>query len=368
VICAAAMAAYAIATVYVWRIVEEGARLPEPGGLLQTWYRFDAVYYVLIAKYGYAFNPWAPAFYPLYPFMIKVVDPLMPGQGLVAGMAISAFFAFVTFTVLHRFVGEEFGEKVAGRAVFYLAAFPTGYFLFAAYNESLYIALVIISLYAARKGNFWIAGAAAALAGSTRLFGLLLVAPLAYEYLRQRGWSLRKIRWDALSFLYIPVGVLAFSLFLQVKLGDWLAFAHAQAHWKRSYGWPGEPIWKTLQHLTDPPIMADWRLLGIFEVVCTVGSIALIVLALRGRWKFRPEQRFLLVYAAVPMLLFICTMAGWPHYLMSAPRIVLEWFPVFIVLGMMGSSRSFERIYLFIALMTQALMMAPVLMNYQFVA
>jgi hypothetical protein len=92
------------------------------------------------------------------------------------------------------------------------------------------------------------------------------------------------------------------------------------------------------------------------------------VLGLWGRWKFRPDQRYLLVYAAVPLLLFISTNAGWPHYLMSAPRIVLEWFPLFIIVGMMGRSRSFERIYLFIALMTQALMMAPVLMDYQFVA
>jgi hypothetical protein len=206
------------------------------------------------------------------------------------------------------------------------------------------------------------------LAGSTRLFGLLLVAPLAYEYLRQRGWSLRKIRWDALSFLYIPAGVVAFSAWCAVKLGDWLAFVRAQDHWKRSYGWPGEPIWKTLQELTKGPILVDWRLLGIFEAACTIGAIALVLLALFGRWRFRADQRFLLVYTAVPLLLFICTMAGWPHYLMSAPRIVLEWFPLFIVLGMMGSSRSFERVYLFVALMTQALMLAPVLMDYQFVA
>jgi hypothetical protein len=368
VICVAALIAYAVATVYVWRIVEPDSQLPRVGGLLQTWYRFDAVYYIGIAKYGYGFNPWAPAFYPLYPYMIKVADPLIPGQGLVAGMLISAFFAFVTLTMLHRFVDEEFGDKVASRTAFYLAAFPTGYFLFAAYNESLYIALVIISLYAARKGNFWIASAAAMLASSTRLFGILLVVPLAYEYMRQRGWSLRKIRWDAASFLYIPAGVIAFSIWCAIKLHDWLAFAHAQDHWKRSYGWPGEPIWKTLQLMTDGPIMADWRLLGIFETFCTLGAIAMVLLALRGRWKFRPEQRFLLVYAAVPMLLFICTMAGWPHPLMSAPRIVLEWFPIFIVLGMMGSSRSFERVYLFVALMTQALMLAPVLMGYQFVA
>ena len=87
---------------FVWRIVEPGARLPTVGGLLQTWYRFDAVYYVRIAKYGYGFNPWAPAFYPLYPTLIKAADPLIPGQGLVAGMIISTFFAFVTFTTTVR--------------------------------------------------------------------------------------------------------------------------------------------------------------------------------------------------------------------------------------------------------------------------
>jgi hypothetical protein len=87
-----------------------------------------------------------------------------------------------------------------------------------------------------------------------------------------------------------------------------------------------------------------------------------------GRWKFRPDQRYLIVYAAVPILLFCCTEAGWPHYLMSAPRIALEWFPIFIVLGVMGANRGFERMYLFVALMAQGLMLAPILLQLQFVA
>jgi hypothetical protein len=364
----AAGLAYCMATFYVWRIADPSRELPHFRDLLSTWYRFDTIFYVRIADDGYLYNPFAAAFYPLYPFLIKITDPILPGQGLVAAIAVSVTCAFVTLVMLHRLVDEEFGGKIASRTVFYLAAFPTGFFLFAGYNESLYIALAIISLYAARKGHFWIASAAAALAGSTRLFGVLLAAPLVYEYMRQRGWSLRKIRWDAVSFLFIPSGVVAFAIFCKIKLGDWLAFTHAQAGWKRTYGWPGEPIWKTLKQLNESPILKDWRLLNIFELTVMFGAIALLILAVWGPWKFRRDQYYLLVYTAVPMLLFSCTMAGWPHYLMSAPRIALEWFPLFVIIGMMGAKRGFERIYLFMALMAQALMIAPILLQLQFVA
>ncbi|WP_432832478.1 mannosyltransferase family protein [Dactylosporangium sp. CA-092794] len=363
----AAGMAYAIATALVFRF-EPGRPPPHIHTLIGFWNRFDTIFYVRIAQDGYLYGKFAPAFYPLYPFLIKIGNPIIPGSGLIAALVISVFFAFTALLLLHRLVDEEFGDAIAGRTVFYLAAFPAGFFLFAAYNESLYITMALLSLYAARKGNFWIASAAAALAGSTRLFGLLLAAPLAYEYMRQRGWNLRKIRWDVASFLFIPSGLVAFSIFLKIKTNDWLAFSHAQDGWKRTYGWPGEPIWKTLKLLNDKPFFQDWRLLGILEIISVVGAILMLVLAFRGRFKFRRDQYYLLVYAAVPIFLFTCTMGGWPNYLISAPRIALEWFPAFIVVGMLGASRTFERLYLFIAIMTQAMMLGPVLLGTQFVA
>jgi Gpi18-like mannosyltransferase len=365
----AAGIAYTFVTVYASRLLPDR---PAPGisDLMGLWYKYDTVFYVRIAEGGYGWYRFAPAFYPLYPGLIKIVNPVLPGGGLPAAMFLSVLFALAALVLMHRLVDEEFGAKVASRTVFYFAAFPAGFFLFAAYNESLYISLVIAALYAARKGHFWIASVAAALAGSTRLFGLLLAAPLAYEYMRQRGWSLRKIRWDALSFLVIPTGVIAFAIYLQIKVGDWLAFSHAQEGWHRKYGWPGAPIWKTIKLLNDKPYLLDWRLLAWFNLISVVGAIMLLVLVLRSRSRlaFRKDQYYLLVYAAAPILLFSSTEAGYPHYLMSAPRIALEWFPAFIVLGMLGASRTFERSYLFLALMGQTLFLAPMLLQIQFTA
>ncbi|WP_433211611.1 mannosyltransferase family protein [Dactylosporangium sp. CS-047395] len=365
---AAAGVAYVFVTFYAWRFMPD--RIPPVHDLMGTWYKFDTIFYVRIAEDGYLWSKFAPAFYPLYPGLIKLVNPILPGGGLPAALAISVFFGLVALVMLHRLVDEEFGDKVASRTTFYLAAFPAGFFLLAAYNESLYITLVIAALYAARKGNFWWASVFAALAGSTRLFGLLLVAPLAYEYLRQRGWSLRKVRWDALGFLLIPSGVVAFAIFLHSTTGDWLAFSHAQDGWHRQYGWPGQPIWKTIKLLNDKPFLQDWRLLQVFNLISVLGAIGLLLLAVRRRSKlsFRSDQFYLLIYAALPIFLFICTETAFPNYLMSAPRIALEWFPAFIVLGMLGASRTFERMYLFLALVAQGLFLAPMLLQLQFTA
>ncbi|GAA3298349.1 hypothetical protein GCM10020218_085780 [Dactylosporangium vinaceum] len=363
-----AIAAYLFVTFFAWRFVPK--HIPPVHDLMGTWYKYDTVFYVRIAEDGYLWSKFAPAFYPLYPALIKALNPIFPGGGLPAGLFISIMFGLVALVMLHRLVDHEFGEKVASRTTFYIVAFPAGFFLFAAYNESLYLALVLISLYAARKGNFWVANVAAAFAGSTRLFGLLLAAPLIYEYMRQRGWSLRKIRWDALSFGLIPSGVVAFAIFLERTTGDWLAFSHAQDGWKRKYDWPGVPMWKTLKLLNDKPFLQDWRLLQLVNLAVVAGAIILLLLALRrrSRLSFRPDQYYLLVYAAVPILLFISTETGWPNYLMSATRIGLEWFPAFIILGMMGRSRAFERFYLLLAIMAQGMFLAPMLLNIQFTA
>jgi hypothetical protein len=357
-----AIAAYLFVTFFAWRFVP--GHIPPVRDLIGTWYKYDTVFYVRIAEDGYLYSKFAPAFYPLYPALIKVVNPIIPGDGLPSALFVSIMFALVALVMLHRLVEYEFGEKVASRTTFYIAAFPAGFFLFAGFNESLFLALVLISLYAARKGNFWVANVAAAFAGSTRLFGLLLAAPLVYEYMRQRGWSIRKIRWDVLGFGLIPTGVLAFAVFLQRTTGDWLAFSHAQDGWKRKYDWPGVPIWKTLKLLNDKPFLQDWRLLQLVNLAVVVGAMLLLLIALfrRTRLAFRPDQYYLLVYAAVPILLFISTEAAWPNYLMSASRVALEWFPAFIVLGLMGKSRTFDRVYVMFALL------APMLLQIQFTA
>ena len=85
----------------------------------------------------------------------------------------------------------ESASTVGLRGVWYLAIFPTGFFLAAGYNVSLAIVLSVAALYAVRRHNWWLAGVFGALASANRSSGVLLLVPFAYEYLSSRGFAWR---------------------------------------------------------------------------------------------------------------------------------------------------------------------------------
>ncbi|GAB1642008.1 hypothetical protein KRMM14A1259_24310 [Krasilnikovia sp. MM14-A1259] len=368
----AATVTYAIITVYAWRA--STAPTPDLHHVFGMWKWNDVNFYVEIAEYGYGRNADTPAFYPLYPMLIWTVDKLTPGDLLVAGAVTSSICAYLCMLLLHRFVDMEFGAKVASRTVIYFAAFPMAFFLYNAYNESLFILLSIGALYACRRGHWWLAGSLAGLAGATRLFGLLLGVPLAYEYLRQIGWRPRRIRWNALSLLLVPVGLAAYAVYCQVAMGNWRAFVDAQSTWKRAYGFPGqsllEAIWLVIRQgpRSGEFIPNEYYLITLFEAAVVLGALILLVLGFVGPWKLRRDQYFLLVATAVPLLLVSMTMVGDQRWLQSAPRYAMEWVVAFIVLARIGGNAFVDRIYLMLGFSLQTLMLVTLVLQAHWVA
>ncbi|GAA2651754.1 hypothetical protein Adu01nite_89720 [Paractinoplanes durhamensis] len=362
----AANVAYVVASVYTWRVTKTPAPgLPDIGN---TWHHQDATFYTQIAERGYHANPDSVAFYPLYPITVRVVDWVLPGRALIAAFAVTTVCAYLLLVVMFRLVETEFDTRVAGRSIAFLAAFPTAFFLFGAYNESMFVLLCVASLYAARRSNFWLAGAFAGLAGGTRLFGLLLAVPVAWEYLRQRDGKLGRIRWDVLSFGLMPLGLIAYMIYCKVSWGNWLAFVDAQKHWDRQYTWPGHALWDGMKAIGGMPWLNEWHTLTLFEVAATLFAIVLTVLGFVGPWKFRKDQYYLLLATVLPLLLTNCTIVGNNRWLMSAPRFVLEYTAIFIVLARIGKSPAFEKVYIAAGYMLQALMLATFLLDVTFVA
>ena len=166
------------------RLREGGAGL-----LLGPWQRFDTQHYLRIARNGYAAEADS-VFPPLYPLAIRAVGGLMGGSptaNLAAAIVLSNLACLGLLILLHRVVTAELGPEYATRTLIYFVLFPTGFFLFAAYSESIFLLLALGSLWAARNGRFWLAGVLGFLAALTRLTGWILVVPLVYELWRQRG-------------------------------------------------------------------------------------------------------------------------------------------------------------------------------------
>ncbi|GAA4243604.1 mannosyltransferase family protein [Dactylosporangium darangshiense] len=152
--------------------------------------RYDSPWFIAISEHGYQYTEDASpaAFFPLYPLMIRLFTPLCLGRSWVAALLVANVALLLALVVLFRLAEHELDRAAAGRTIFYLVAFPTGFFLSAAYNEGLFIALLAATVYCLRREHWWRAGVLGALAAATRSAGILLVAAFAFEYARRHGY------------------------------------------------------------------------------------------------------------------------------------------------------------------------------------
>jgi hypothetical protein len=196
---AAASIGYFLINGMTWMMLRQSG--PRLGGALGVWDQWDTGHYIKIALYGYKnVAPESPAFFPLYPLMVRYLEPILPGGGLSAGLIISHAACLGALTILFRLVEDLLGVALARRTVVFLMAYPFAFFLVTAYNEAVFLFFSVAAFYLMRRGNWWAAGAVAALASATRQAGVLLAVAFVVEYLRQRDWRLSgPTRWPCSS-------------------------------------------------------------------------------------------------------------------------------------------------------------------------
>jgi hypothetical protein len=321
---------------------------PLPGGsIAHSWYQWDSTWFTRIADEGYR-APGAAAFFPLFPALMAVLDPVLPGGVFGAGLVVGNVALLAALAVLHRLVETESDRATGDRALWYLIAFPTGFFLAAAYNTALFLALSAGAVYALRRERWWLAGVLGFFAATTRSAGLLLLVPFCYEYLR-----LRRAHPAA---LLVPAGLVGYMLYTWRVLGDPLAFAHAQAHWGRCLDWPWSALGHQVAAITrQPRLFTDAGVHNLLDLGAVLFAVTMLGL---GFARLRRDQYALPVYGATLVgFVVIFPDAGGPYPLQSAARLVLEVFPAFLVLARIGAHPVVDRAYLVLAVGTQAVLL-----------
>nr|WP_221379135.1 mannosyltransferase family protein [Actinoplanes polyasparticus] len=336
-----------------WLTYRGNGPAPDLWSIALSWNGWDAGHYVRIAENGYHLGPGFRAFFPLYPMLIHVLDPLLPGGGVVSALVVAHAAAFGALAVLYRLADYEFGPRVAQRAAWYLAAFPMGFFLFLGYNESLFLLLMVGALYAGRRGHWWLAGTLGALSSATRLFGVLLIAPLAVEYLRQAGWRPGRIRPDVLGLALVPLGVAGYSLYCLVELGNPLQFSVAQDQWGRRYTFPGEAWLISVRQVAGHGPLDKATLGAVLEAGTILIAVVLLILCVKGPFKFRPDQRYLVAQAGTTLVMLMSTEVG-GRSMQSSARYAMEAVAIFLVLARMGANQMADRAILMTGAALQA--------------
>lgn len=104
-----------------------------------------------IAAKGY--REVTAVFFPLYPFLLRACGDTEFTRAL-AGVIISNVSFLLALYFLYRLTRLDFPEDTAWSTVWIVAFFPTAAFFGAVYTESLFLLLLLLTFYAARRQNW----------------------------------------------------------------------------------------------------------------------------------------------------------------------------------------------------------------------
>lgn len=202
--------------------------------------QWDSFWYLDIAENGYTFKGAKElsniVFFPIYPFLIKILSFLTVGNFILAGWILSSFFLLLALFYFFKLVKEFHPEINPYLPILILLIFPTAFFLNAIYTESLFLFLSLATFYYGFKKKFLWAGVFGIFASLTRVTGVLLFIPLAWEYLRNHNFNpLHFFKLKVLPIFLIPIGTLGFFLFHYFKFGDFFLFFKVESWWGRSF-------------------------------------------------------------------------------------------------------------------------------------
>jgi len=330
--------------------------------LFGVWQRWDACWYLRIAEFGYEAGEPGTAFFPLYPLAIRLLGPWLLGNLTFAALIISGIAYVAAMAILHAMVSRDFDRGTAERSMLYLSVFPTAFFLFAPFTESVFLALALGAIYGMRTGRYGLALGAALLVGLTRPQGFLLTIPLGWEalvLLRAHRFApgYRLATSTAVAAAGAPV--VGFGSFVLVsKLVTGLSpFDADREHWGYANAAPWDVLANAWRWMLDPANagFANIQALTGFHLVMIATFVALFVVGLRTL----PLTYSLYV---APQLLVI-TMGGPTTPLQSASRFMLAMFPIFVVLGRIGRNPRFHTSWLVASVLGLGLLFTAILLN-----
>lgn len=349
--------------------------------LLVPWTHWDGAWFLRIASNGYT-RPASPAFFPLYPLLVRGLGFVFGGNLVIAAVTIALAAYALAMVAVYHLAAAEIDRRTALWTVIFISAFPAALFFQAAYSESLFLLCTSVALLAARRGRWLWAGMAGMLATLTRNAGIVLLVPLTWLWWDQRRGGGRHLPGgpppgdtpapppttrSLLWLVLVPAGLGLYMVYLWQRFGDALLFSSAQSRWGRGLASPISTVISGVriavrsagQLATGTVPQSDgalsWSLaLGnITALIALVLAVLLVIVC----WRRLPAAYTLYSLATLAVPLCFPT-ASKP--LLSLPRFILVDFPLFIALAA-GLLRHPAWRWAVLAVMTAVLLLATIL-------
>lgn len=262
---------------------------------------WDCNWYRSIAETGYETRDavkghanWA--FFPLFPLASRLLMDIFGKNFVTCATVLNFVVLFGVVIVAIHYCRVRYSLRDRGFVALVFLSFPLGVYFRLPYTESLYGLLVLLTLIFVQRRQLLIAGLWAALVCACRPTGVLLigsvatVAGLSILGARLRGlasWRATAGKLAALgTFCAIGLsGLLAYSLYLDIHVGDPLAFSHAMGAWDRHYANPVGRIVDGLRmnDITAENFLAFGSRSQTYLALAALASLLLIIWAFRMR-------------------------------------------------------------------------------------
>lgn len=301
-----------------------------PATFGEIWDRWDASHYLAIAEGWYSQDPQREhliGFYPLYPALVALMTVVLRDP-VIASLVVSNLAFAAGLVLLKRLSDLDFSTQRGDLALIFCTFFPTAYFFHLGYTESLFLALSVGAFLAARSGRWAWAGVLAACAGATRVPGVVLFPALLVEYLYQRRFQVREIRWNVLFTVFPFLGLGVYLWINWTVTGNPFEFLELQKRlYFREVASPIAGLVNDCEGLFIGRPSTRFVMCGM-DLVIFFSTIAVLIWS---ALKLRPSYT---VYAVLIWLLTFCY-----SFWMSVPRLVLVMFPMYFFLAWLTEKR-----------------------------
>jgi len=296
---------------------------PYPVPWLAMWQRFDANWYISIAENGYGGIEGDDHFPPLFPMLIRLMRPLF-GSTFLAGLFISHLATSYAIKLLHDVFLEWGGSPAGKRSLFLMLIYPTSFFLFSVYTESLFLVTALLSIRSMKTRSWGWAGFWAFCAILTRLQGAAMLLPMLYLMWMDYPFLRKPVHWMGLT---LPAMGGLFYLYLRSRQVTNGVLPFVESEWHARLVPPWETYWYAIRTLFS----GDFT----FVDVLNWAVVTLFVILLISGWRKIPLEYNL--YATGSLLIMLIRIVE-TQPLISMSRYSLTLFPAFFVLGLAGEN------------------------------
>jgi hypothetical protein len=338
--------------------------------LVNRWYRWDTTYFVTISVFGYSEFDRSASFMPLFPLIIRIFNQLTNINPLVLALLISNFFCLIALVLFYEVAMLELKSQSQARdAILYLMVFPSAFFLFVAYSESLILFLGLLMWLLLRHGRIFWASLVVTLAVFVRLQGLALVLPLAWQSLihlaqieglspkeevktglriiiqnlQQKRINYGKI-FQFTGVVLLPILMLTLYSFGQ-KAGSLSTVIEAYSYRNTSLIFP----WVGLLQFGKKLFTIDYLLEDVIDLLVFIVFISLFIIGLK---KIKPG----LTFFTLGVLVMVFSRGFTEGLLYGFMRFALTTFPIFLILATIKIPRLLKSSILAISLVTQLIL------------